>query len=116
MTHVSECQHCEYYRRINVDPDGGWVYFGNNGPYVACGVCNADGKITPLGLDDEELITIETCVKNDQRGRITAWELLELVRGYREYREHRRYKAPNLNCRCAPIERDDEAVHASQEE
>lgn len=114
MTHVSECQHCEYYRRINVDPDGGRIYYGNNGPYVACGVCNADGKLTPMCLDEEELKTIEICVDNKQPGRITAWELKELVRGYREYREHRKYKLARKNA--ARMDRGDEAMHAAQEE
>jgi hypothetical protein len=34
------CKHCEYDR---AETGGGWIYTGNNGPYVPCPVCNSDG-------------------------------------------------------------------------
>lgn len=38
------CPHCEYDRRFPETEMGGWLYFGNNGPYVSCPVCNDDGS------------------------------------------------------------------------
>ena len=37
-----ECFYCESDRKIDV-PEGGWIYTGNNGPYVPCPICNPDG-------------------------------------------------------------------------
>jgi len=42
--HPSECRHCEYDRRFPETSAGGWLYFGNNGPYVPCPCCNDDGS------------------------------------------------------------------------
>lgn len=38
------CPHCEYDRRFPATEMGGWIYTGNNGPYVACPMCNDDGS------------------------------------------------------------------------
>lgn len=37
-----DCPHCAYDRRFPETADGGWVYFGNNGPIVPCVVCIRD--------------------------------------------------------------------------
>lgn len=37
------CPHCRYDRKFPGTAWGGWIYTGNNGPVVACPVCNADG-------------------------------------------------------------------------
>jgi glutaredoxin len=35
------CPHCEYDKRWL--GYGGWIYHGNNGPIIPCGLCNANG-------------------------------------------------------------------------
>lgn len=44
MFKPSSCPHCEYDRRFPETAMGGWLYFGNNGPYVPCPLCNDDGS------------------------------------------------------------------------
>ena len=39
----------------------------------------------PILLDDEELDTILVVARNRQSGRVTEFEIKELVRGYREH-------------------------------
>lgn len=46
----------------------------------------AFNKKGEFSLDEEELSTIETCIRNDQHQRIMALELYELVRVYRRAR------------------------------
>lgn len=36
-------------------------------------------------LTEDDLDTIETIARNDQTGRITPWEIRELLLGYRAY-------------------------------
>ncbi len=43
MFKPAECPHCEYDRRFPETAGGGWLYLGNNGPYVSCPMCNDDG-------------------------------------------------------------------------
>lgn len=40
----ANCPHCEYDRKFPQTENGGWIYTGNNGPIVPCGMCNPDGK------------------------------------------------------------------------
>lgn len=47
------CEHCD-----DAGPDPGWLYTDNNGPIVACPICNKDGE------------------------KERAWELAELQRDY----------------------------------
>lgn len=42
-----------------------------------------DEVVEALHLDDEELRTIEICFQNEQPGRVTPFEIRELVRVYR---------------------------------
>lgn len=46
-----------------------------------------DGKPGTMPLSDEDLDTIESCVRNDQHQRILALEIMELTRLYRAARE-----------------------------
>lgn len=39
-----ECPHCKYDRKFPETQGGGWMYLGNNGPYVCCPMCNPDGS------------------------------------------------------------------------
>ncbi len=40
----ANCPHCEYDRRFPGTENGGWIYTGNNGPTVPCGMCNPNGS------------------------------------------------------------------------
>jgi hypothetical protein len=39
----SDCDHCAYDRKFPETKRGGWLYLGNNGPYVCCPMCNPAG-------------------------------------------------------------------------
>lgn len=40
----ANCPSCKYDRKFPETKRGGWMYMGNNGPYVACPMCNADER------------------------------------------------------------------------
>lgn len=44
MLTPTDCWYCEYDRRFPETSEGGWIYFGNNGPYVSCPICNPKGE------------------------------------------------------------------------
>lgn len=46
------CPHCEYDRRFPHTDMGGWIYFGNNGPFVPCGLCNPDGSHPRISAEE----------------------------------------------------------------
>jgi hypothetical protein len=50
------CPHCAYDRKFPGFEEGGWINQDNNGPIVACPVCNDDGKYLPLKDDDDEAL------------------------------------------------------------
>jgi hypothetical protein len=39
----ANCPYCEYDRCFPETSMGGWLRFGNYGPYVSCPLCNNDG-------------------------------------------------------------------------
>ena len=40
----ADCPHCEYDRRFPGFEGGGWIQQDNNGPIVACPLCNDAGR------------------------------------------------------------------------
>ena len=46
----ANCPHCKFDRRFPGFKSGGWMETGNNGPIVACPMCNAD-ESHPRDLD-----------------------------------------------------------------
>jgi hypothetical protein len=40
----ANCPYCEYDRSFTETSMGGWLRFGNYGPYVSCPLCNNDGS------------------------------------------------------------------------